>query len=280
MKQIVLLALPIITLISCKKSEIPNTTIKKSIVQINQKATEVSYAEGELGTIVYVSGYNSEIDNWKYMYNMQDGRYGFFTYNRPGVGNSANVIGSRNAMVITKELKEVLEAVHAKPPYILVGHSMGGIYARLFYHQYPSLVKGIVLVDATHERQLDSLMTMIPTDKRNEFSIILEEQLKQALSVMPEGSVKEEFRANFKDNYAIIKNYPRITTLPIAVLTSIKPSAEEPAPIKAIVEALHQEWAVAAGSKGWFSATSKSGHYIQLDEPKLVRSGIEWVLNQ
>lgn len=280
MRQIILIALSIITLFSCKKSEIQSAGIKKSIIQVNQKATEVAYAEGELGTIVYLSGYNSEMDNWNYMYNMHDGRYGFFTYNRAGVGKSENVQGVRNATVIVNELKQVLDAVNAKPPYILVGHSMGGIYARLFYHQYPSLVKGIVLVDATHERQLDTLMTMIPADKRSEFSAILEEQLNQALAVMPEGAIKEEFRSNFKDNYTIIKTFPKITELPIAVLTSIKPSSEEPAPIKAIIEALHREWSTVAGSKGWFSATSKSGHYIQLDEPKLVRSGVEWVLNQ
>jgi pimeloyl-ACP methyl ester carboxylesterase len=279
MKQILFLVLPMVTLFSCKKMEIESATIKKSIIQVNQRATEVAYSEGELGTIVYVSGYNSEMDNWKYMYNMHDGRYGFFAYNRPGIGKSQNVQGARNATVIVDELRQALDAVHAKPPYIMVGHSMGGIYARLFYHKYPSLVKGLVLVDATHERQLDSLMTMIPADKRQEFSAILEEQLNQALAVMPAGAVKEEFRSNFKENYTIIKNFPRISALPIAVLTSIKPTSEEPVPVKIIIEALHREWATAAGSKGWFSATTNSGHYIQLDEPKLVRSGVEWVLN-
>jgi pimeloyl-ACP methyl ester carboxylesterase len=38
------------------------------------------------------------------------------------------------------------------PPYVLVGHSRGGIYVRAFYHQFPEETQGMVLVDSTHEQ--------------------------------------------------------------------------------------------------------------------------------
>ena len=49
------------------------------------------------------------------------------------------------------ELHTLLRNTGIKPPYILVGHSLGGIIARKFEKKYPAEVKGLVLVDATSE---------------------------------------------------------------------------------------------------------------------------------
>ena len=49
------------------------------------------------------------------------------------------------------ELHTVLSAAHIKGPYVLVGHSIGGLVARVYTAQYPGEVAGMVLVDSTHE---------------------------------------------------------------------------------------------------------------------------------
>jgi pimeloyl-ACP methyl ester carboxylesterase len=49
------------------------------------------------------------------------------------------------------ELHKLLNAAQLRPPYILVGHSYGGILARLYKSIYPSKVTGLVFVDSTHE---------------------------------------------------------------------------------------------------------------------------------
>ena len=49
------------------------------------------------------------------------------------------------------ELRELLRAASEAPPYILVGHSVGGLVARVYTTAYPGEVAGMVLVDATHE---------------------------------------------------------------------------------------------------------------------------------
>ena len=49
------------------------------------------------------------------------------------------------------ELHKLLKAGQLRPPYIMVGHSYGGILARLYKSIYPSEVTGLVFVDATHE---------------------------------------------------------------------------------------------------------------------------------
>jgi pimeloyl-ACP methyl ester carboxylesterase len=49
------------------------------------------------------------------------------------------------------ELHHLLQKAGVPPPYVLVGHSLGGIIARKFEMKYPNEVKGIVLLDATSE---------------------------------------------------------------------------------------------------------------------------------
>jgi len=49
------------------------------------------------------------------------------------------------------ELHLALDRSGIKPPYVLVGHSLGGLVARVYAHMYANEVRGIILVDATHE---------------------------------------------------------------------------------------------------------------------------------
>lgn len=49
------------------------------------------------------------------------------------------------------ELHTLLQAAQIKAPYVLVGHSLGGLIARVYAEQYPSEIAGMVLVDSTHE---------------------------------------------------------------------------------------------------------------------------------
>ena len=49
------------------------------------------------------------------------------------------------------ELHTMLAAAHESAPYVLVGHSLGGLVARVYTEQYPREVAGMILVDSTHE---------------------------------------------------------------------------------------------------------------------------------
>jgi pimeloyl-ACP methyl ester carboxylesterase len=69
------------------------------------------------------------------------------TYDRPGYGWSQPAT-SRTLEQREEELHVLLSNAHIDPPYILVGHSYGGLLVRLFANQHPTEVVGIVLVDA------------------------------------------------------------------------------------------------------------------------------------
>lgn len=62
--------------------------------------------------------------------------------------------GQETAANTVKDLKALLAAAKEEGPYIMVGASMGGVYARLFQLRYPGQVIGMVLVDPVHEHRL------------------------------------------------------------------------------------------------------------------------------
>lgn len=68
------------------------------------------------------------------------------TWDRPGIGNSAP-IGRHSARATADRLRRALAAAGERPPFVIVGHSLGGVYARIFATAFPGEVRGAVLVD-------------------------------------------------------------------------------------------------------------------------------------
>jgi pimeloyl-ACP methyl ester carboxylesterase len=81
----------------------------------------------------------------------------YCAYSRAGNGTSAPSPYPRDSRTIVRELHTLLTRGHIVGPYILVGHSMGGIYIRLYAYTYPQDVVGMVLVDSAHEDQIAAL---------------------------------------------------------------------------------------------------------------------------
>lgn len=76
------------------------------------------------------------------------------SYDRPGLAWSDPGPAPRSLSQDVYELHNLLEAAGIKPPYIMAGHSLGGIIARKFAKEYPDEVSGIVLIDATSENAI------------------------------------------------------------------------------------------------------------------------------
>ncbi len=73
------------------------------------------------------------------------------TYDRAGYGWSQKGPCPRTFKQIVRELKILLETKDLKPPFIFVGHSLGGPLVRYYHSQYPEDVAGIIFVDALHD---------------------------------------------------------------------------------------------------------------------------------
>ncbi|MHB8472245.1 MAG: alpha/beta hydrolase [Gammaproteobacteria bacterium] len=72
-------------------------------------------------------------------------------YDRAGLGWSDGANDPMSPEQVARNLQKLLQNAVIEPPFILVGHSRGGLFSRSFYHQFPDEVKGMVLVDSVHD---------------------------------------------------------------------------------------------------------------------------------
>ena len=75
------------------------------------------------------------------------------SYDRAGYGWSESGAGPRTSQQIVQELHLLLVHAQVNGPYLLVGHSVGGLNMRLYAYRYPGEVAGMVLLDSTNEHQ-------------------------------------------------------------------------------------------------------------------------------
>ena len=71
-------------------------------------------------------------------------------YDRAGRGFSEAASGPQDGVEVATDLHTLLGRAGVEGPYVLVGHSLGGIYALNFAHRYPDQVAGLVLLDSMH----------------------------------------------------------------------------------------------------------------------------------
>jgi pimeloyl-ACP methyl ester carboxylesterase len=117
----------------------------------------VSIAQGaklylfELGagepTVVMESGIGATHLNWRYVQEAVARFANTVSYDRCGLGWSSACQSARTPTKIAGELAQMLETAGFKPPYILVGHSFGGLVMRRFAQLYPDKVANILLID-------------------------------------------------------------------------------------------------------------------------------------
>jgi pimeloyl-ACP methyl ester carboxylesterase len=104
--------------------------------------------------VVFEAGSRGTIETWGTVPATIGRDATVFAYNRPGYGNSDATATARDGRTIVEELRQALRHKGLPPPYVLVGHSLGGLYMQLFARAYPEEVQGIVLVDSLSPRMV------------------------------------------------------------------------------------------------------------------------------
>jgi pimeloyl-ACP methyl ester carboxylesterase len=101
-------------------------------------------------TVVLDAGSPDTTATWRWVQPQIAGVTRVCAYDRAGLGESSPAPrGRRTAKTQVEELRALLTAARIPPPYVIVGHSWGGLLARIFAHVYPRKTAGVVLVDAT-----------------------------------------------------------------------------------------------------------------------------------
>lgn len=76
------------------------------------------------------------------------------TYDRPGLGWSEASPLPGDAAQFARELHTLLQNANVPGPYVMVGHSLGGLVVRIFAHDYASEVAGVVLIESMNPKQV------------------------------------------------------------------------------------------------------------------------------
>ncbi len=102
-------------------------------------------------TVIFDSGVTGETVGWALVQPEIAKHTRACSYDRAGVGFSDPGTRTGTSANIVDDMHKMLAAAGIAPPYVLVGHSYGGMNVRLYKDHYPSEVIGMVLVDPSHE---------------------------------------------------------------------------------------------------------------------------------
>src|SRR5947207_9697269 len=122
-------------------------------IEVHDHKLAIARAGQGSPTVVIESGGGGDIKAWATILPRIAEFTSVITYARPGRGDSEPATRPATLNNVVEDLHTLLKRAGCKPPYILVGRSLGGIYVRAFAMIHPGETAGLVLVDGSHERQ-------------------------------------------------------------------------------------------------------------------------------
>lgn len=184
------------------------------------------------------------------------------SYDYAGFGESDKAASKPQAVdEVVDDLQRLLKAADEKRPFILVGHSVGGIYARSFVTKFPRDVAGLVFVDSAHEEQALRFHQLDP-----QWQALDEESARWGLIVKP--GERLEWRTEVP---LIVLGHGRPIQGPKKVTAEVAVARER------IWRELQEDLAKRS-THGEFRVAEQSEHNIHLDQPDLVIQAIRDVL--
>jgi pimeloyl-ACP methyl ester carboxylesterase len=172
------------------------------------------------------------------------------------------------------DLHALLTAAHVPGPYVIVGHSYGGLIARLFASTYPGAVVGLVLEDALSEGLYEGLT-------------VAQREVLEAINLVPE-------RVDTLNSFAQVSSAPRMRTMPMVILTADLPpiSPQDVAggvfPRSVTLEFVNSLWSAQIVAQDSLAklfpnarhiTNTNSRHYIHLEQPQIVANAIREVVD-
>jgi len=113
------------------------------------------HRRGRAPTIVFEAGLGDGLDVWRPVLERLDPHFSYFAYSRPGYGESVAIgapAAQRTSADAASLLHAALQGARATAPYVMVGHSLGGLYIARYAADHLADVAGLVFVDARPPR--------------------------------------------------------------------------------------------------------------------------------
>lgn len=229
---------------------------------------ELSLLIGGTGTptVIFEGGFGIGIPAWSTVQKEIAAFAQTVSYDRAGLGQSDAGPNPRDAKHIAMELHKALQKAGIKPPYVLVGHSLGGIFVRVFADQFPREVAGLVLIDPSQEA-FEEWLQAHPSAKRKDE----ETQMAKATE-----GLRAEWAA-LTATYSQARAAKVPDGIPVIVLSATEDQSMPEEARKVWIEK-HEEW-IAHIPGGKHLIVEKSGHAIQAHQPALVIDTVKQVVN-
>ncbi|WP_024881954.1 alpha/beta fold hydrolase [Methylosinus sp. LW3] len=215
--------------------------------------------------VVFESGLGGRLEWWSKVLSDVATEATVFAYNRPGIGASAPATTPRAGVTIVEELRATLRAKGIAPPYVLVGHSIGGLYVQLYARRHPDEVAGLVLVDSTHPEQLSG------AGAREKWPV----WVKLVVDVASPAVAQEELDALPATGAALLA-LPPFTGRPVTVLSASAPMSETSELAR---DSNAKRVDILRLNPGARQLWVDSGHAIPLEKPEAVVAAVREILS-
>jgi pimeloyl-ACP methyl ester carboxylesterase len=202
-------------------------------------------------------------------------------YDHAGLGRSDPAPTPRTIADLAADLHALLHAAQIPPPYVLLGHSLGGLTVRYYKQRYPREVVALVLIDAAHEEQRERLLAALPPEVPDELPAVM--HYRTALSARWADPMTNEERIDNIANSALMRHCRPLGDLPLVVVS--RGQAQAPAGLPPdLVTRREQAWRhmqydlAALSSRKVHLVAEQSGHLINEEQPDMVVEGIRYAV--
>ena len=259
-------AIPATTAQAPRKST-PSPTIRNQFIDIDGRKVWIEIAGTGTPTVVFDSGFGDSLESWSQVFPEVARFTRAVAYDRAGLGKSEAGTEPRSFTEIATELHTLLRRANIAPPYVLVGHSMGGAHIRAFASLFKDEVAGLVFVDPFTEKIFGI------DQKETEANFALQDA---AVKNAPAGRQAEWrfLKGEVLSNFPQLRTYGKPPDVPTMLLVA---GRGRPSHWVDTVLGQYGKW-IADAHEGGLVVTPDSTHYIQRDDPALVISAIRRVV--
>ena len=218
--------------------------------------------------VVFQSGLGDGKDVWDGVLPQVAKNHRVLAYDRPGYGASQKTTTPRDPCTIAAQQRALLGQAGLKPPYILVGQGLGGLYQYVYARLYPQDVAGLILLDPTHPQQWQRMQTDAST-----YAMLLKTRRK----LMFNSTETAEFDAQAQCLQHIDMKTP--LRAPAMLLVRDKFGIEEMGSYETLVRAQEKDWQRLSGAPAIERITG-AGYDIQKDNPVIVNEAVKMVVKK
>ena len=233
--------------------------------------------------VVLEGGALQSIDTWDPIFDRVAALAPVIAYDRRGIGRSEFDGDPPTLAHVNETLHALLAAINAPPPYVLVGHSYGGVLARAFARQYPTEVAGMVYLDVPDTDLTVADLASVSPDAAG----VLRSELDGLPPDLPTGMRAEldNIRRLMANDFTELNAVRPPAGIPVAAVVAAGKLDQVRDPVeRSTREAIlriqirhQQDWALSS-PQGLFAVTKRGGHNVHHDNPDLSVAAIRHVL--